>query len=142
MKPHVLIVDDERSLRFSMRMALTTEGYKISTAMDGKEGLEKIHESEKGDSPVSLIITDINMPGMNGLRFIDEVKKLPVRIPIIVVTGYGDRNLLEELVKKGISGYLDKPMNAEALRKKAAEIIGAGNAKREREGTRRACRMG
>lgn len=142
MKPHVLIVDDERSLRFSMKTALTTEGYRISTALDGKEGLEKIHESENGDSPVSLIITDINMPGMNGLSFIDEVKKLPRQIPIIVVTGYGDRNLLEELVKKGISGYLDKPMNVEALREKAAEIIGVDNAKREKEGMQRTCRMG
>ncbi|MBI5184550.1 MAG: response regulator [Nitrospinae bacterium] len=133
MKPHVLIVDDERSLRFSMKTALMTGGYKISTAMDGKEGLEKIHENENGDSPVSLIITDINMPGMNGLRFIDELKKLPRQIPIIVVTGYGDRNLLEELVHKGISGYLDKPMNVEALREKAAEIIDIDKSKREKE---------
>jgi two-component system chemotaxis response regulator CheY len=71
-----------------METALTTGGYKISTAMDGKEGLEKIHASEKGDSPVSLVITDINMPGMNGLSFIDELKKLPRRISVIVVTGY------------------------------------------------------
>lgn len=118
MNDKILIVDDEVEILNSLKTFMEFHGFETEIAQSAKEALN-LMETQK----FTIALLDINMPGMNGFSFIDGIKKIPRKISIIVVTGYGDRKLLEELIKKGICGYLDKPMNAEMLRKKVAEII-------------------
>ena len=123
MSPHILLVDDEVSLLHSMETALVTEGYRVSTALDGNSGLKILSKYENNATPISLIITDIHMPGMNGLAFVGEIRKLPRRIPILVITGFGDSKLILDLARMGIDGYLEKPIDVATLRGRIARIL-------------------
>ncbi len=124
MKPHILIVDDEEQTLRSMKVVLTGNGYKVSSATNGRLGLKAIYSNETTPERISIIITDINMPVMDGMVFIDEVRKFQRQIPILVATGFGNKEMLAELIRKGVSDFLEKPLNPPKLRKVVAEILG------------------
>lgn len=82
----VLVIEDEESIRLTMKVALESEGYKVFTAENGKEGLEVLKEIPQP----CLIFLDLMMPIMNGWDFVDELekKKSHSKIPIVVVTAF------------------------------------------------------
>ncbi|MFH1761287.1 MAG: response regulator [bacterium] len=119
----ILVADDEKYLVTSIKLWLKSHGYDAAAALNGEMALEKILESNTKDTSYDLLILDIQMPVMNGLELIDRLKRLHISIPVLVITGYGDRKLLMELLKRRCNDYLDKPFNEELLLSKVQLIL-------------------
>ncbi len=110
----VMVVDDEADVRKVARMCLEQAGYQVIEAENGEEAIQKIKE---GDNPLVLdvIITDINMPKINGLEAIQFFQQEWPRVPLMVMTGYPNLETAKELMKRGLVDYLVKPVDKEKL---------------------------
>ncbi|MER2494307.1 response regulator [Catenovulum sediminis] len=109
---NVLLVDDSATILMSMEQLLG-KVVKTQTASDGQQALQKLSGGYKPD----LIITDINMPNMNGLELISQVKKLPAFrfTPILVLTTEYDESKRAEAKKMGATGWLVKPVKGQQM---------------------------
>lgn len=118
----ILTVDDSSSMRMAIRIALSGAGHEIVEASDGLDGLEKATGSK-----FDMIIADLNMPRMNGLEMIREIRKLPVQAgtPIIFLTTESDEALKQEARSAGATGWLVKPFVPENLLKVTRKVLGA-----------------
>lgn len=114
-KEHILVVDDEQNMRNTLAFILETASYHVTTAAEGRSALEEILAAREGDHPVDLLITDMRLPGLTGLQLIDELNYLKIKIPVLLITAYGDRSLLLELERTGCADYLDKPFDYKEL---------------------------
>jgi two-component system chemotaxis response regulator CheY len=108
----VLTVDDSRTMREMLRMTLTNAGYEVIQADDGIAGLEAL----VGSSP-HVIVTDINMPRLDGFGFIEGVRQDPRHraVPILVLTTEGDADKKNRGRQAGATGWIIKPFNPESL---------------------------
>ena len=117
----VLTVDDSRTMREMLRHVLTDAGYRVVQAEDGVHGLEML----AGDAP-DVIVTDINMPRMDGFGFIEEVRGDPRHraVPILVLTTESDAAKKDRARMAGATGWIVKPFNptrlVDAIRRVAA----------------------
>ncbi|HEY3174542.1 MAG TPA: sigma-54 dependent transcriptional regulator [Candidatus Polarisedimenticolia bacterium] len=110
MKPHVLVVDDEPSIRASLKMILQHAGYRFSEASSGQDGLEKI-ASEDPD----VVILDVKMPVMDGLDVLETLRRQGDDVPVIVVSGHGDIETAVRAVKLGAFNFVEKPFGEERV---------------------------
>ncbi|HNW16376.1 MAG TPA: response regulator [bacterium] len=116
MNKTILIVDDSATLRASVNFVLTDAGYSVIQAKNGEEGLAKLLENKRAGEKVDMIISDINMPVMDGITFIKEVKKGDFRfIPILILTTESENSKKMEGKAAGASGWLVKPFKPEQL---------------------------
>lgn len=108
-----MLVDDSATILLSISSILTKAGYTVEKASDASQGLSKFQAGTK----VDLLITDLNMPGMNGIEFIKEVRKLPKYkfMPILFLTTESQQSKRAEAKAAGASGWLVKPANADQL---------------------------
>ncbi len=124
MKKTVLTVDDSRTMRDMLLMALEDAGYNVIQAVDGIDGLETL--AAQGADAVDVVITDINMPRMDGFGFIEVVRKDPQYrgVPILVLTTESDPAKKERARGAGATGWIVKPFSpaklVEAIRRVAA----------------------
>ena len=109
MGEHILIVDDDAAIRDSMLEFITKSGYKAQTVSSAEEAIELLKSTR-----VDLVITDIILPGQNGLQLTDLIKQ-NYDIDIIVMTGYSENYSYEEAVNKGASDLVFKPFRFEEL---------------------------
>ena len=121
---NVLIVDDSSSMRAIVRKIIKASGFNIGElleAADGKEALKALT-----DEWVDLVLTDINMPNMNGLELISEMKKDEVlkSIPVVMVTTEGSEKRIQESMELGASGYIKKPFLPEDIKRTVNVIMG------------------
>ena len=121
MSASILAVDDSASVRMAVRIALSDAGYAVSEAGDGAEGLEKIRSGS-----FDMIVTDLNMPHMDGLTMIRELRKLPhcAGLPVIFVTTESDDGLKAEAKAAGATGWLVKPFQPEQIVRVARKVLG------------------
>ena len=124
-RKHILVADDEQNMLLSMQFVLEVADYKVTTAENGQEALGKILEAESGGSPIDLLITDIQMPLLTGLELIDELNRLQMDMPVLVITGYGSEELATGLMRGGRNEYLDKPIDDEELVERVAVLLEA-----------------
>lgn len=122
-KEHILVVDDEQNMRNTLAFILETANYHVTTAAEGRSALEEILAAREGDRPVDLLITDMRLPGLTGLQLIDELNYLKIKIPVLVITAYGDRSLLLELERTGCADYLDKPFDYKELVRRVDSLM-------------------
>jgi two-component system chemotaxis response regulator CheY len=120
----ILIVDDSMPMRTVLKRSLAAAGYggaRILEASNGQDALGVL----AGDW-VDLIMTDYNMPEMNGLSFLQEVKTddLFKEIPVVVISTEGNDSKIEEFMNAGAAGYVTKPFTPENLRDLIVSIIG------------------
>lgn len=108
----ILTVDDSASIRQAIKIALSGEGYSVTEAVNGAEGLEK-----GGAGGFDLIVTDLNMPVMDGLTMIRELRKRPAGagVPILFLTTESDAAIKQEAKAAGATGWLTKPFDPEQL---------------------------
>jgi len=111
MSEHILVVDDEESSREAITRALERSGYQVQGVSDPYHVLRILKEE-----PVSLIITDLKMPGLNGLELLRQTKEINPDISVIVLTGYGTIESAVEAMKIGAYDYLCKPININEMR--------------------------
>jgi two-component system, NtrC family, response regulator AtoC len=106
----VLIIDDEPSLRQTVSMILGEEGFETHAASDGREGLERALQIQP-----DMILTDVRMPGMTGIEFLERYRADGGDAMVIVMTAYGSTELAIEAMKKGAYDYVPKPFSADQL---------------------------
>ena len=110
---NVLLVDDSKTMRNIQKAALATMGAVTTTeAADGVEGLKAISAAA---APFDLILVDWNMPNMNGLEMVTEVRKTDRRTPMIMVTTEGEKDRVLGAIKAGANNYVLKPFKPEDL---------------------------
>lgn len=118
----VLVVDDQSSVRQMTRMTLEEIGFRhIHEAENGVQAMDTASVQ-----PLDLIISDFNMPEMDGLGLLRAVRGHPVarKVPFILLTGRGDRELVVKAAQAGVNNYLVKPFTAAILRGKIEQVIG------------------
>jgi two-component system chemotaxis response regulator CheY len=116
----ILTVDDSASIRQAIKIALSGEGYAVTEAADGQEGLDK-----GAAGGFDLIITDLNMPVMDGLGMIRELRKRPAGagVPIIFLTTESDADIKAQAKAAGATGWLTKPFDPETLVRVVKKVL-------------------
>ena len=109
--PTILIIEDEAKMRRLLELNLGEDGFKTLSAGDAETGL-KLLDSE----PVHLVLTDLKLPGMNGLEFLNSAKRHNPALPIVVMTAFGSVETAVEAMKAGASDYVLKPFSLAEIR--------------------------
>ncbi|MCP4045548.1 MAG: response regulator [Gammaproteobacteria bacterium] len=113
MKQKILVVDDEASVRETIRLQLKSTGHEIIEAEDGGQAISLLGAGN--NSGISVIICDVRMPNINGVEAVSFFRKDHPSIPVIVLTGYPDVKLAVDFVAKGVFDYVVKPVEKERL---------------------------
>jgi two-component system chemotaxis response regulator CheY len=121
MTANILTVDDSASIRMTTKIALTNAGYQVTEAVDGVDGLAKAKSGS-----FDLIVTDLNMPNMNGLEMIEALRQSPAHtgVPIIFLTTESDADMKARAKAAGATGWVTKPFDPEHLVKIARKVLG------------------
>ena len=118
-RSRVLVVDDEATIRDLLSKTLALAEYDVDLASDGRSALERLRII-----PYDLLITDLKMPGVDGLAVIREARRLKADIPVIIITGFSTEASAIEAVNLGVSGYLTKPFRVPRVLAVAAKALG------------------
>jgi two-component system chemotaxis response regulator CheY len=120
--PHpILCVDDSASIRQMVNFALQSAGYRTETAVDGADALTKLT-----GAPLALIITDLNMPNLDGIGMIRKIRALPAYagVPIVMLTTESDDSKKQEGKAAGATGWLVKPFDQAKLLAVVGKLVG------------------
>jgi two-component system, NtrC family, sensor kinase len=107
---NLLIIDDEEGIRKLLALSLESDGYEVSTAASGEEGIEIFKSKSPG-----IVLTDIKMPGIDGIEVLKRIKELSPDTEVIMISGHGDMDLAIEALKLEASDFLNKPIKDAAL---------------------------
>ena len=118
MKPTILIIDDDTSLRRVLEYNLQEAGYSVAAAAGGEEGLRLFAEVQP-----FLVISDMKMPGMDGMQVLQSVKQRSPETPVIMITAFGSVDMAVEAMKAGAYDYITKPFNRDELRLTVAKAL-------------------
>ena len=116
---HVFLVDDSATMLMSLKGTLEMSGFKVDTAGDGQAALDRLKTGLKPD----LIITDINMPRMDGIQLIREARKLLRFTPILALTTESQQGKRDKAKKNGATGWLVKPVGGSDLVKVIKQVL-------------------
>jgi two-component system chemotaxis response regulator CheY len=121
MRKRILTVDDSPSVRQMVKLTLAGAGYDIVEAGDGAEGLSKAKAG-----PLDMVVTDLNMPVMNGLGLIRELRKLPAYrgVPILFLTTESDAEMRRQAKAAGATGWITKPFQQDQLVAVVRKVLG------------------
>lgn len=120
MKGKILVIDDEKDLLVTLKKYLTLKGHSVTTCDNGKDGIEESRRNK-----YDLIITDIRMPGVNGIEVIKAVEKTDSKVRFLIITGYSIVGEVTDLIEssKRVHGYIFKPFKLGHLEEKIEEIM-------------------
>ena len=107
----ILIIDDDASTTMAMRKLLEKEGFTVHEVRSGTEALAKLRD----DHGIQVVITDVRMPGMDGLTILKNVKEMRPEVEVIMVTAYGDYNMAIDALRNNAFDYLKKPIDIDDL---------------------------
>ena len=126
MKKRILIADDEPHIRFAARLALRRRGYLVEEAGSGREAFVKLREARENGVSFDLLITDVQMSPSGGVELLDRLTEEGIRLPVLVISGYLDGRLFDELLKRRILDYLEKPLSLDDLVGRVEHILQSG----------------
>src|SRR5690606_212844 len=106
----ILVIDDQESIRRTLKDILEYESFEVSLANDGQQGLDLI-QKQKFD----VILCDIKMPKIDGIEFLETIQKTDDTTPVIMISGHGDIDTAVESIKKGAYDYIGKPIDLNRL---------------------------
>lgn len=109
--PGILIVEDEPKLLRLLELSLSEEGFTVHQAVTAEAGLALLHQQE-----IDLVVTDLKLPGMGGLEFLQAIKQADASLPVIVMTAFGTVETAVEAMKAGASDYVLKPFSLEEMK--------------------------
>lgn len=110
-KNKILVIDDEDIVLMSCRRALTPEGYDVKTVRSGEDGLQML----AGEEAYDLVLTDLKMPGIDGIEVLRIVKEKWPHIKVVIITGYQTVESAVKAVKLGAYDYIEKPFTPEQI---------------------------
>jgi len=123
----VLVVDDERDVEFLFRQKFRKEIRRgeidLEFAFSGEEALSRL--SDGADTDLILVLSDINMPGMNGLELLRRIKATPPSVPVCMMTAYGNDDYRKRAQDYGSDGYLTKPVDFDELKERIRTLTPA-----------------
>jgi len=114
----ILVVDDQESMRVLLQDLLEAVGYDVTLAEGGREALEILAEKS-----FDLVLSDLNMPGMDGTALLGEIKNRYPELPVVIITGYGTFHTEKRVMREGASGYISKPCTLAKIEKTLASIL-------------------
>jgi DNA-binding NtrC family response regulator len=106
----ILVIDDERSIRNTLKDILEYEKYVVDVAEDGVKGLEKVKGGE-----YDIILCDIKMPGMDGIEVLEKLNEMGADMPVVMISGHGNIDTAVEAIKKGAYDFIEKPLDLNRL---------------------------
>ncbi len=106
----ILVIDDQRSIRTTLKDILELEGYEVDLAENGKEGVEKYAETK-----YDLVLTDIKMPEMDGLEVLSLIMEKNSDVPVVMISGHGNIDTAVDAIKKGAYDFIEKPLDLNRL---------------------------
>jgi two-component system, NtrC family, sensor kinase len=106
----ILLIDDEKAIIRLLSMSLRSDGHEVFTALSGKQGLTVFQKEEP-----EVVLTDINMPGMDGIEVLKRIKSMQPDAEVVIITGHGDIDNAIEALKFGASDFINKPVRDEVL---------------------------
>ena len=117
----ILALDDSASVRQMVKLTLTSAGYAVVEAEDGVDGLAKAQ-----NNACQMVLTDLNMPNMNGLAFIRALRQMPSYngVPVVFLTTESDDGVKQEAKAAGATGWITKPFKPEQLTAVAKKLLG------------------
>ena len=124
----ILLVDDDESLRRVTEYTLHEAGYQVLTAASGDEGLERFQSAD-----VDLLLTDVRMPGMDGMDLLARVKAIRPELPVVMLTAHGTIEAAVEAMKLGAFDYLTKPFTGDQLRASVRKAFDVAELKNENQ---------
>jgi len=111
----ILLIEDEPAIRRSLAVSLMQEGHEVDPCEDGLSGLEKIHNYDINKKNVDAVILDMMLPDIHGLKILGLIKEKHPGLPVILITGFGDSTIEEEVRTRQGDLYLEKPIQMERL---------------------------
>jgi excisionase family DNA binding protein len=117
--PRILVADDEEAIRELLVKTLALAEYDVDTVPDGLQAVERLRTTH-----FDLLITDIRMPGLDGLGVIREARHLQPSLPVVIITGFSSEATAIEAIELGVTGYLTKPFRVPKVLTVAAKALG------------------
>ncbi|BAI79657.1 two-component response regulator [Deferribacter desulfuricans SSM1] len=114
----ILVVDDEEHTRLGYAEVLKLDGYEVETAETGLEGLEKAKQSD-----FDVIVTDLRMPQMDGLTFIEKLREFNKDVRVVIITAFGTYKSYQKSKQLGVITYLNKPVRAKDLKDAITDVL-------------------
>jgi len=131
--PTILIIEDEAKMRRLLELDLGEDGFTTLSAADAESGLKLLREQ-----PVDIIVTDLKLPGMGGLEFLQAAKRLDAARPVVVMTAFGSIETAVEAMKAGASDYVLKPFSLAEMRIVLHKELAVGKLREENRSLREA----
>jgi two-component system chemotaxis response regulator CheY len=118
----ILVVDDSSTVRRNVSIVLKRAGFEMAEAGDGQQGLAMVDSNRN----IAMVISDINMPNMNGLDMVEKIKSKPENqsLPILMLTTEGQMELIRRAKRAGAVGWIVKPFNAAQLVQTVTHLTG------------------
>jgi len=114
----VLVIDDQPGIRRLLAEVLQEDGYDVAVAANGQEALQKVKEITP-----ALILMDMKMPGMDGLETFRELRKIGKAERVIMMTAYGELELVKEAINLGAYKYITKPFDINVIKATVKEVL-------------------
>ncbi len=108
--PKILVIDDQRSIRNTLKDILEYEGHEVELAEDGPQGLEKFNVHK-----IDVVLCDIKMPDMDGIEVLEKIMEISSDVPVIMISGHGNIDTAVEAIKKGAYDFIEKPLDLNRL---------------------------
>jgi excisionase family DNA binding protein len=118
-RPRILVVDDEAAIRELLAKTLALAEYDVDVAPEGRTAVERLRGSS-----YDLLITDLRMPGVDGLAVIREARRFRPDLPVVIITGFSTETSAIEAINLGVAGYLTKPFRVPKVLAVAAKALG------------------
>ncbi len=118
-KRSILVVDDEEDFRLTLEKRLFQLGYDVETAANGKHALQKLQSGKQ----FNLILCDLKMPLVSGVDFMRELRKSGSQVPVIIVTGRPEKEMIQTAAQFNLAGVMVKPIKPNDLMRKIEELL-------------------
>ncbi len=127
MSAKILIIDDEVDMLMLLRMIIEDNtNYEVETTNSPTEGIKLLKEED-----FDLVITDLKMPGMDGMELFDEFREIKPEIPVIIITAYGSPETASEALQRGVTDFIAKPFRKDSILFTMKRVLELGEMRKE-----------
>src|SRR5690606_21191202 len=121
--PRLLLAEDDDELRWALEALLEGDGYEVLSVSSGNALMEHLPEGASTDKKPDVIVTDLRMPGINGLQVLEGARQRGVNAPVILISAFGDDETRAHAQRLGATAFLDKPLDIEELQHELQRMV-------------------